>query len=132
MHLCSFSSYLFPKQQAELENMAAAVPSLNSRLLALASLSMGFSLISSAFGFYYVKVFLDYFHIQESWFQFAQVSYLILQETTYIFCGIRGILYLIIQFCSLYHFRTVKITHFDHLAMLRNKKQCRASVYQTI
>ena len=53
--------------------MSADVSSMQSRLLALAALSMGFSLISSAFGFYYVKVFLNYFHIQESWFQFAQV-----------------------------------------------------------
>ena len=56
--------------------MSADIPSMQSRLLALAALSTGFSLISSAFGFYYVKVFLNYFHIQESWFQFAQVSIL--------------------------------------------------------
>lgn len=59
-----------PSQQA----MAGGVPSIYSRSLALAALATGFSLISSAFSFYYVKVFLEYFHIQESWFQFAQVS----------------------------------------------------------
>lgn len=51
--------------------------SLNRRILAVAALSMGFSLISSAFGFYYVKVFLIIYRIEESWFQFAQTLFLI-------------------------------------------------------
>ena len=51
--------------------------SIHARLLALASLSVGFSMISSVFGFYYVKCFLNYYHIQESWFQIAQTLYLV-------------------------------------------------------
>ena len=51
--------------------------SMQSRLLALASGSMGFSMISSVFGFYYVKCFLNYYHIKEGWFQFAQTLYLV-------------------------------------------------------
>lgn len=51
--------------------------SLQSRRLALAALSMGFSMISSAFGFYYVKVFLNIYHIQEAWFQVAQTLFLV-------------------------------------------------------
>ena len=54
--------------------MPGSGPSLFSRSMALVALAVGFSLISSAFSFYYVKVFLDLFHIQESWFQLAQVS----------------------------------------------------------
>ena len=58
----------------DLNMIAGSNPSLFSRSVALVTLSIGFSLISSAFSFYYVKVFLDLFHIQESWFPFAQVS----------------------------------------------------------
>lgn len=52
-------------------------PSLQSRLLAFGALSMGFSLISAAFGFYYVKVFLNIYHIQENWFQVAQTLFMV-------------------------------------------------------
>ena len=58
----------------DLNTMTGSNPSLFSRSIALVALSVGWALISSAFSFYYVKVFLDLFHIQESWFQLAQVS----------------------------------------------------------
>ena len=51
--------------------------SLHSRMLALGSLSMAFSMISGAFGFFYVKVFLDIYHVEEKWFQIAQTLFLI-------------------------------------------------------
>ncbi|XP_045191819.2 transmembrane protein 180-like [Mercenaria mercenaria] len=51
--------------------------SLQTRILAVAALSMGCSLIGSAFGFYYVKVFLNYYHIEENWFQLSQTLFLI-------------------------------------------------------
>ncbi|XP_045191817.2 transmembrane protein 180-like [Mercenaria mercenaria] len=51
--------------------------SLHTRIVAVAALSMGFSLISSAFSFYYVKVFLNYYQIKESWFQFSQTLFLV-------------------------------------------------------
>lgn len=46
-------------------------------ILAYCALSMGFSMLSSAFNFYYVKVFLNLYHIEESWFHFAQILYMI-------------------------------------------------------
>ncbi|XP_045191826.2 transmembrane protein 180-like isoform X2 [Mercenaria mercenaria] len=46
--------------------------SLHSRVVALGALHMGFSMLSAAFGFYYVKVFLNFYHIEESWFQVSQ------------------------------------------------------------
>ncbi|KAK3091400.1 hypothetical protein FSP39_019632 [Pinctada imbricata] len=47
------------------------------QILAYCACSMGFSLISGAFGFYYVKVFLNFYHIEEKWFQTAQVLFMI-------------------------------------------------------
>jgi len=51
--------------------------SVQSRMLALTALSIGFSLISSAFGFFYVKVFLNIYKVDENWFQLAQTLFLI-------------------------------------------------------
>lgn len=41
---------------------------------------MGFSMLSAAFGFYYVKVFLNFYHIEEYWFQVSQ-TFLLLWNT---------------------------------------------------
>lgn len=49
----------------------------NQQILSLATLHMGFSLMSKAFGFYYVKIFLNFYHIEEQWFQISQVLFLI-------------------------------------------------------
>ncbi|VDI44227.1 Hypothetical predicted protein [Mytilus galloprovincialis] len=46
-------------------------------ILSYCAAAVGFRLISSAFNFYYVKVFLNIYHIEEYWFHVAQVSYLI-------------------------------------------------------
>ncbi|XP_045191816.1 transmembrane protein 180-like [Mercenaria mercenaria] len=51
--------------------------SLENRIVAVSALSVGFGLITSAFSFYYVKVFLNFYHIEESWFQFSQTLFLI-------------------------------------------------------
>lgn len=53
------------------------IPSVHSRMLALGALSMGFAMISGAFGFFYVKVFLDIYHVEEKWFQIAQTLFLV-------------------------------------------------------
>ncbi|ESP04018.1 hypothetical protein LOTGIDRAFT_110314 [Lottia gigantea] len=45
-------------------------------MLAYCACTLGFTMLSSVFSFYYVKVFLNYFMIEESWFQFAQLLYL--------------------------------------------------------
>ncbi|KAK6170844.1 hypothetical protein SNE40_019142 [Patella caerulea] len=50
---------------------------LKQRMLAYCATSFGFSVLSSVFGFYYVKVFLNYYKIEEGWFQFAQMLYLV-------------------------------------------------------
>jgi len=46
-------------------------------ILAYCSCITAFSLVSSSFSFYYVKVFMNFYHIEEHWFQMAQVLYLI-------------------------------------------------------
>lgn len=46
-------------------------------LLAYCALNTGFSMMSRAFNFYYVKVFLNYYHVQESWFHVAQLLYMV-------------------------------------------------------
>lgn len=46
-------------------------------ILAYCASVTAFSLISTAFSFYYVKVFMNYYHIEEVWFQTAQIMYLI-------------------------------------------------------
>lgn len=51
--------------------------SIKSRVIALTALSVGFSLISSSFGFFYVKVFLNIYKVNENWFQLAQTLFLI-------------------------------------------------------
>nr|KAG5709737.1 hypothetical protein BaRGS_027762 [Batillaria attramentaria] len=38
---------------------------------------MGFSMMSRPFSFYYVKVFLNEYHVPESWFHFSQLLYMI-------------------------------------------------------
>eukprot|EP00105_Crassostrea_gigas_P015200 XP_011432121.1 PREDICTED: transmembrane protein 180 isoform X1 [Crassostrea gigas] len=47
------------------------------QILAYCALECGFSLLSSAYNFYYVKVFLNFYHIEESWFQFSQVLFMV-------------------------------------------------------
>ncbi|XP_069124308.1 transmembrane protein 180-like isoform X2 [Argopecten irradians] len=51
--------------------------SLRQSMLAYGSQSMAFSLISTSFNFYYVKVFLDIYHIDQMWFNLAQVLFLV-------------------------------------------------------
>ncbi|KAK6170845.1 hypothetical protein SNE40_019143 [Patella caerulea] len=51
--------------------------SLKQRMLAYCACSLGFSLLNHVFFFYYVKVFLNYYKIEEGWFQFAQMLYLV-------------------------------------------------------
>ncbi|OWF52637.1 transmembrane protein 180-like [Mizuhopecten yessoensis] len=51
--------------------------SLRQSMLAYGTQAMAFSLISSSFNFYYVKVFLDVYHIEQMWFQLAQVLFLV-------------------------------------------------------
>ena len=57
--------------------MDPASKSIRSRIIALAALNMGFGLISGPFSFYYVKVFLNIYHIEEKWFQVAQTLFLV-------------------------------------------------------
>lgn len=45
--------------------------------LAYCALSMGFAMMSRAFGFYYVKVFLNYYNVKESWFHMSQILYMV-------------------------------------------------------
>ncbi|XP_060587747.1 transmembrane protein 180-like [Ruditapes philippinarum] len=51
--------------------------SLHTRIVALAASSFGLSLVNSAFTFYYVKVFLNHYHIEESWFQLSQTLFMV-------------------------------------------------------
>ncbi|KAJ8319379.1 hypothetical protein KUTeg_004470 [Tegillarca granosa] len=51
--------------------------SLNRRILAFSTCTMAFSSVSAVFHFYYVRVFLNRFHIEEKWFHTAQVLFLI-------------------------------------------------------
>ncbi|KAK6170848.1 hypothetical protein SNE40_019144 [Patella caerulea] len=46
-------------------------------MLAYCACCLGFSLMNHVFFFYYVKVFLNYYKIEEGWFQFAQMLYLV-------------------------------------------------------
>ncbi|KAL5018795.1 hypothetical protein ScPMuIL_004517 [Solemya velum] len=43
----------------------------NQNMIALGALNTGFSIISSAYSFYYVNFFLNFYHIEEKWFQIA-------------------------------------------------------------
>ncbi|XP_046573443.1 uncharacterized protein LOC124281438 [Haliotis rubra] len=51
--------------------------SLRNRMWAYCAASFGFTLLSSTFSFYYVKVFLNLYHIDEKWFHLAQILYLV-------------------------------------------------------
>lgn len=46
-------------------------------MMAYCASSLGMTMIHHSFYFYYVKVFLNLYHIQESWFHFAQFLFLI-------------------------------------------------------
>ncbi|CAC5379016.1 unnamed protein product [Mytilus coruscus] len=46
-------------------------------ILAYCASITAFSLISGAFSFYYVKVFMNFYHIDEKWFQMSQVLFMI-------------------------------------------------------
>ncbi|XP_022095515.1 transmembrane protein 180-like [Acanthaster planci] len=50
---------------------------LHMNSLAFALTVFGNKLTASVFQFYYVKLFLNHYHISESWFSFAQVVYLV-------------------------------------------------------
>ena len=50
---------------------------LKRRMLAYCAASLGLTMIHHTFNFYYVKVFLNRYHIQESWFHVAQFLFLI-------------------------------------------------------
>lgn len=50
--------------------------SLPKGTLAYCCLSLGFTLLSRGFGFYYVKVFLNIYKVKESWFHFSQILYM--------------------------------------------------------
>ena len=45
-------------------------------ILAFCALSMGLTMLNSAFHFYYVKVFLNRYQIKEFWFHIAQILYM--------------------------------------------------------
>ncbi|XP_022319095.2 transmembrane protein 180-like [Crassostrea virginica] len=47
------------------------------QILAYCALVGGFDLLSSAYNFYYVKVFLNRYHIEESWFQLSQILFMV-------------------------------------------------------
>ncbi|KAK7112207.1 hypothetical protein V1264_011692 [Littorina saxatilis] len=49
----------------------------NKTILAYCAVSMGMTMLSRGFNFYYVKVFLNRYNIQESWFHFSQVLYMV-------------------------------------------------------
>lgn len=46
-------------------------------VLAYAALSSGLTMVHSVFHFYYVKIFLERYHISTTWFQIAQCLYLV-------------------------------------------------------
>ncbi|XP_074642202.1 transmembrane protein 180-like [Tubulanus polymorphus] len=50
---------------------------LNQRALAYSGASLGASIVHSVFMFYYVKVFLNRYHVTEWWFQVSQTLFLI-------------------------------------------------------
>ena len=50
---------------------------LHAKSVAYASTMLGVSLINPVFTFYYVKVYLNFFHVSEPWFQLAQVIFMI-------------------------------------------------------
>ncbi len=52
-------------------------PVSHSNAVAYAALTFGGTLMGSLFRFYYVKIFLNHYHITQWWFDFAQIIYLI-------------------------------------------------------
>ena len=50
---------------------------IQSKSTAFAATSLAASLMHKVFMFYYVRVFLELYHIQEVWFQWAQVLYMV-------------------------------------------------------
>ncbi|XP_072025997.1 transmembrane protein 180-like isoform X1 [Amphiura filiformis] len=58
------------------QNRMAAIH-FHRSALAFACLTFGGSLMSSIFKFYYVKIFLNHYHVSQGWFDFAQICYLI-------------------------------------------------------
>ncbi|XP_076458236.1 transmembrane protein 180-like [Babylonia areolata] len=50
---------------------------LKSRMLAYCASVLGLTMIHHTFNFYYVKVYLNRYHIPESWFHLAQVLFLV-------------------------------------------------------
>jgi len=45
-------------------------------ILAYISTTFGFVLMHNIFSFYYVKIFLNYYHVSASWFQFSQIIFM--------------------------------------------------------
>lgn len=56
---------------------SSMTPELRRSCMVMATQAMAFSLLSSPFGFYYVKVFMNKYHIEQGWFQFSQVLFMI-------------------------------------------------------
>nr|KAG5709739.1 hypothetical protein BaRGS_027764 [Batillaria attramentaria] len=53
------------------------ISKIDKGLLSYCALNFGFSMMSRAFGFYYVKVFLNEYGVKESWFHFSQLLYMV-------------------------------------------------------
>lgn len=47
---------------------------LKKTSVAYAATTLGASMMNAVFGFYYVKIFLNYYHVSPGWFQASQVS----------------------------------------------------------
>ena len=47
---------------------------LNQNAVAYAATTLASSMMNSVFFFYYVKLFIDKYKLDEDWFQFAQVT----------------------------------------------------------
>lgn len=50
---------------------------VDGKSVAYAATTLGASLMSSVFSFYYVKIYLNLFHVSEGWFQAAQIVFMI-------------------------------------------------------
>lgn len=50
---------------------------LNKAALAFSASSMAMTMMQTVFMFYYVKIFLNYYHISSAWFQVSQVLFMI-------------------------------------------------------
>ncbi|XP_071146155.1 transmembrane protein 180-like [Mytilus edulis] len=53
------------------------MPLSNKTILSYCACVTGFNLIATAYSFYYIKVFMNLYHIEEKWFHGAQILYLI-------------------------------------------------------